>query len=120
MFNADAKTTNQQPTLYVVAPGPGLKGNRKGEMKMNAYKFAGYPSNSSVASGVTMLVSAWFLVAAGLILTDSSSAYTPRAAAVVAPVTHNDEPEYPAVTNVAIAPEARFTINVEARRSASL
>ena len=87
---------------------------------MNAYKFAAYPSNSSVASGVTFLVSAWFLIAAGLILTDSSPAPAPRAHAQTAPVTHAaDEAEYPAPGNVAIAPEARLTINVEARRSAT-
>jgi hypothetical protein len=120
MFHASAKTT-QQPKLYVVASGQGLKGNRKGEMKMNAYKFADYPSNSSVASGVTMLVSAWFLVAAGLILTDSSPAPAPRAQAHVAPVAQNDdEADYPAPTNVAIAREAHFTINVEASRSARI
>ena len=39
---------------------------------MNVYKFA----ESSVASGVTLLVSAWFLVAAGAILADPESAYT--------------------------------------------
>ncbi|MEP7070698.1 MAG: hypothetical protein ABI789_15725 [Usitatibacter sp.] len=87
---------------------------------MNAYKFAEYPSNASVASGVTFLVSAWFLVAAGLILTDSS-AYTPRVQPHVAPVAQNDdETAYPAPTHVAIAPEARFTINVEASRPANL
>ncbi len=86
---------------------------------MNAYKFAAYPSNSFVASGVTFLVSAWFLVAAGLILTDSS-AYAPRVQVTVAPMSEAAaEPEYPAATNVAIAPEARFTINVEAHRSAT-
>ena len=69
---------------------------------MKAYKFAAYPSNSSVASGVTMLVSLWFLVAAGAILTDAS----PIPAA--------------APTPVAIAPQAHFTITVEARRSANL
>ena len=86
---------------------------------MNAYKFAEYPSNASVASGVTFLVSAWFLVAAGLILTDSS-AYTPRVQAHVAPVAQNDDEAYPAPFDVAIAPQARFTINVQASRSANL
>ena len=118
MFQADAKPTNQTK-LYVVASGPGLKGIRKGEMKMNAYRFASYPSNSAVASGVTMLVSAWFLVAGGLILTDSAG--TPQAPVQAAPVTQSsEEAATPVITNVAIAPEAHFTINVEAHRSANL
>ena len=83
---------------------------------MNAYKFAAYPSNSHVASGVTFLVSAWFLIAAGLILTDSS-AYAPRAQVLVAPM--SEATAAPAATQVAIAPEAHFTINVEASRSAT-
>ena len=87
---------------------------------MNEYKFAEYPSNDAVASGVTMLVSAWFLVAAGLIITDSS-AYAPRVQVQVSPMTQNDdESAYPAPTNVAIAQQARLTINVEAHRSANL
>jgi hypothetical protein len=46
---------------------------------MNAYQFlARLPSNGSVASVVTLLVSAWFLVAAGAILTDPTSVYTQR------------------------------------------
>lgn len=82
---------------------------------MNAYKFANVPSNSSVDFGVTMLVSVWFLVAAGAILSDPSSTYTTRnqAQAVAAKV------ETAPATTVAIAPEARLTIKVEGRRSAS-
>ena len=34
------------------------------------YKFASLPSNSSVAALVTMVVSGWFLLAGGAILTD--------------------------------------------------
>ena len=34
------------------------------------YRFAAYPTHSSVAAGVTVLVSVWFLVAAGAILSD--------------------------------------------------
>ena len=46
---------------------------------MNAYQFlAKLPSNGSVASLVTLVVSAWFLVAAGAILTDPTSVYTQR------------------------------------------
>jgi hypothetical protein len=120
MFQADAKPT-QRTKLYVIASGRELKGNRKGETKMmNAYKFAAYPSNNAVASGVTILVSAWFLVAAGLIVTDAS-AYAPRVQVQVSPMSQNeDDNAYPVPTNVAIAPEARLTINVEAHRSATL
>ena len=79
---------------------------------MTEYRFAEYPSNSSVASGVTLLVSAWFLVAAGAILTDPVSPYTHRSAmqaAAPAPVA--------APTQVAaVTPDARFTITVEAKR----
>ena len=88
---------------------------------MNAYKFAEYPSNSSVASGVTMLVSVWFLIAAGAILTDSSPAYSQRNQATATPATrYAEEAAAPVVSTVAIAPEAHFTITVEARRSANL
>jgi hypothetical protein len=118
MFSAGTGTTHQ-PKLYVVPAGRELKGNRKGEMKMNAYKFAEYPSNASVASGVTLLVSAWFLVAAGAILTDSSTVYAPRVAPHVAPVAEAAEPGYPAA-NLAVAPDARFTVHVEASRAAVL
>ena len=45
---------------------------------MNAFRFADYPSNDLVAAGVTVLVSAWFLVAAGAILNDPASPYTQR------------------------------------------
>jgi hypothetical protein len=44
---------------------------RKGEKNMTApYRFAALPSNSSVAALVTLLVSGWFLLASGAILTD--------------------------------------------------
>ena len=122
MFQADAKTTNQ-PKLYVVTSGRGIKGNRKGEMKMNAYTFAAYPSNNSVAAGVTFLVSAWFLVAGGLILTDSSPVPAARAQAQAQAEQATRRVEAvadPALRNVAVAPDARFTITVEASRSAHL
>jgi hypothetical protein len=49
-------------------------------MTMNAYRFADLPNKPAVvASSVTLLVSAWFLVAAGAILTDPASPYTMRA-----------------------------------------
>ena len=85
---------------------------------MNPYKFTRYPSNSSVASGVTMLVSAWFLIAAGAILVDPSSAHTQPEQATAAPVTqYAEEAVAPVADTVAIAPEAHLTITVEAHRA---
>ena len=96
---------------------------------MNTYKFAAYPSNSLVASGVTMLVSVWFLVAAGAILADPHSVYTERAvpqaavAQVEAPAPEQAvaqaQARYVQVSarQSAISPEARLTITVEAKRT---
>ena len=85
------------------------------------YKFAEFKSESSVASGVTMLVSAWFLVAAGAILADPASPYTQRtvvkeAAAPSAVTTIADATAPRLIPVVATAPAARFTITVEAKR----
>jgi len=82
---------------------------------MNTYKFANLPSNSSVDFGVTALVSVWFLVAAGAILGDPPSPYGHRYQAQAAL-----QAKAAPATTVAIAPQARLTITVEARRSASL
>jgi len=82
---------------------------------MNTYRFAAYPSNSIIASGVTMLVSVWFLVAAGAILSDPPSPYTHRSEVpAVAPVqSAQAEMQSP------IAPQAHYTILVSAKRSAT-
>ena len=86
---------------------------------MNVYKFA----ESSVASGVTLLVSAWFLVAAGAILADPTSPYTERPvaqAAVEAPaasiVVAENQLAPRLIPAAAVAPDARFTITVQAKR----
>jgi hypothetical protein len=82
-------------------------GTAQGEKKMNSYRFARYPANSSVASGVTLLVSAWFLIASGAILAE--------------PTRHAQATQVAAApAKVAIAPEARLTITVEASRSSML
>ena len=79
---------------------------------MNAYRFAAYPSNSAVASGVTFLVSAWFLVAAGAILGDPASPYTqrvvpqPETVAMAAPVAQAKAP----------TPHVHYTVMVVAKR----
>ena len=86
---------------------------------LHQYKFAEFKSESSVASSVTVLVSAWFLVAAGAILADPASPYTQRpveqaAAQVVTTVAEAPAPKL--VPVVAAGPDARFTITVEAKR----
>ena len=89
---------------------------------LNEYRFAEYPSNSSVASGVTSVVSLWFLVAAGAILSDPPSIYTQRvvqaaqAPALAVPVETASLAGSGYMPAVAVAPAARFTITVEARR----
>ena len=73
---------------------------------------------STVAAFVTMLVCAWFLVAAGAILADPASPYTTRTVHVHAfpPVEVVAGSAPGALLPVAIAPEAHLTITVEARR----
>ena len=87
---------------------------------MNAYKFAAYPSNSSVASAVTLLVSAWFLVASGAILADASSPNARADHAQAGQATRYAQARDAAPATAGIAPQARLTITVEARRSANL
>ena len=90
-------------------------------MDMNQYRFPEYSTSSSVASGVTMLVSTWFLVAAGAILTDPASPYTQRPIVTVENTANfavAQETQSPRAQPVAmvVSPDARFTITVEARR----
>lgn len=90
---------------------------------MNNYKFAEYPSHSSVAAGVTVLVSVWFLVAAGAILSDPSSPYTTRSkdARATAPV-KAAQAQAPKVFETmyvtARTPQVYDTIEVSAKRPA--
>jgi hypothetical protein len=117
----DAFATRQRTRLYVIGGGRhGSPGIAPGETKMNEYKFTQYPSNSFVASGITMLVSVWFLVAAGAILSDPVSPYIQRALAQAAPLVHTADASASAGSPAAIAPEAHLTITVEAHRSANL
>src|SRR5258706_5024546 len=83
----------------------------QGDKIMNtAYRFAELPSNSSVASSVTLLVSAWFLVASGAILADPASPYTQRA-----------QPQTVPAPQFARAADARLaTITVEGQRTADV
>ena len=71
------------------------------------YKFAPVPSNSSVAGLVTMLVSVWFLMAAAAIFAD------PTAGRVNGETLAEGTPT---PTEVAVAPDARFKVTVEAPR----
>jgi hypothetical protein len=80
---------------------------------MNALRLAAYPANATVADGVTLLVSTWFLVAGAAILSDPSSVYTQRAVAKAPAAVQVAEIAQPAT--LAIAPDARLSI-VEARR----
>ena len=110
MFQTETRTT---PKLQLVAGGKErrerqLKGANAMNTNMNEYRFAEYPSNSSVASGVTLLVSAWFLVAAGAIIADPVSPYTQRPVAQAAA-------SAPSLV-AAAAPATYFTITVEAKR----
>lgn len=75
----------------------------------STYRFANLPSPSSVAAGVTVLACAWFLVAAGT-LVSSAGFDSPREAAQVA------RPAQAA----GIVPEARLKIVVTASRFAAL
>jgi len=79
---------------------------------MSTYKFAPVPDNASIAAAVTTLVCAWFLVAAGTILTDPNPGYTQR----LASAEPKNVASAPVHDKLAIAPEARLTIHVVAQR----
>jgi len=90
---------------------------------MNEYRFPEYPSSKSVANGVTVLVSCWFLVAAGAILGDPASPYTRAQHPVItientANMAAAEQIQSPRVRPVAmvVSPNARFSIRVEAKR----
>ena len=73
---------------------------------MTAYTFAPLPSNSSVATLVTFVVSAWFLVACAAMYTGESKG----------PASESLQASAPAAQHTRVAPEARFTITVVAKR----
>ena len=119
MFQAQTRPAKQ---LQVIQGGKEhhrtLKGVSTMKTNMTEYRFAEYPSNSSVASGVTLLVSAWFLVAAGAILADPSAPTARQdlraqtATVTVAQLT----PAPRLVSAMAGDPDTHFTITVEAKR----
>ena len=77
--------------------------DRKGSSDMNTYRNESLPSSAAVSSFVTVLVSAWFVLAAGAILTDQHSEGTLEMAKT--PSSHAQ-----------VTPDAHFSIVVEARR----
>ncbi|HLX23798.1 MAG TPA: hypothetical protein VKR38_10660 [Usitatibacter sp.] len=85
---------------------------------MNNYTFPTFPSSASVASGVTVLTSVWFLVAGAAILSDPSSPYTTRKEFVASEPVKTAHVEVN-LRRVAVAPQALGTIYVSARRSAT-
>jgi hypothetical protein len=121
MFSDATAPHRQRTRLHVIHGGrQGSSRIAQGETKMNGYRFTQYPSNASVASGVTMLVSVWFLVAAGAILAEPASPHTQRKQAQAPVLQRTADASVSARAPVAIAPEAHLTILVEARRSANL
>jgi hypothetical protein len=83
---------------------------------MNAYQPAETSSHSAVAAVVTTLVSAWFLVAGATMVASPTDTQVARGASVT--VTEGAVlPAPQPLPAVAVAPEARLTIVVEARRA---
>lgn len=82
---------------------------------MTTYAFDEFPSSSSVAAGVTLLASAWFLVAGATMIGSPTDTQIARASSVsVKPLGVMPSPQPP---SMAIAPEARLTIVVSAHRA---
>ncbi len=79
---------------------------------MSAYRFAELPSNESVATLMTFLVSAWFLVAAGAMLVEPSVDQQARAL-------HAKTPVVTVRTLSTAEPDAHFTIQVVAKRGSA-
>ena len=75
----------------------------KGSNEMNTYRNESLPSSAAISSFVTVLVSAWFVLAAGAILTDQHSEGTLDMAKTPTSQAH-------------VTPDAHFSIVVEARR----
>jgi hypothetical protein len=89
--------------------------NKQGSRTMNRYEFAELPSTSSVAATVTLLVSGWFFLAAAAMVASPTDAQVARASSVSVKPLGVMTPSTP--ESLAIAPEARLTIVVTARRA---
>src|SRR5258706_6273041 len=107
MFDA---ASSRRHLLVVVGDGRRTQPRSQGDKSMTAYRFAELPSNSSVASFVTLLVSGWFLVASGAILADPASPYTQRAQSQTVPA-----PQFARAADARLA-----TITVEGHRTADV
>ena len=82
---------------------------------MTRNEFTGFSSTSSVVSTVTLLVSGWFFLAAATVVASPTDAQVARASSVsVKPLGVMPSPQ---PQTMAIAPEARLTIQVHARRA---
>jgi hypothetical protein len=81
---------------------------------MSTYRFANVPSNDSVATVVTLAVSAWLTLAAGTILADggAAAADVPQRAVLM----EEAVPASPTPLPVAAAPQVHEKIVVEAQR----
>ena len=79
---------------------------------MNTYKFDELPSSETVASVTTFVISAWFLVAAGVMLREPTVDEQQRALAAKTPVVTVRE-----IT--AYAEQPRVTIEVVAKRESA-
>jgi hypothetical protein len=86
------------------------------EKEMSTFRFADVPSNDSVASLVTFLVSAWFLAAGGAMLAEPSVDSQARAIQAKTPTVTVRQIS----VSEAVQPDARFTINVVAQRLAKV
>lgn len=79
---------------------------------MSHYRFAELPSNESVASLMSFVVSAWFLAAAGAMLAEPSVGEQARVQHAKTPVVTVRALS----TSEAVEPDARFSIQVVAKR----
>ena len=78
-------------------------------------EFTGFSNTSAVVSTVTLLVSGWLFLAAATVVASPTDAQVARASSVsVKPLGVMPSPQ---PQTVAIAPEARLTILVHARRA---
>jgi hypothetical protein len=81
---------------------------------MQPYRIVEAPSHAAIAATVTTLVSAWFLVAAAtMVASPTDTQVASHSSVTVTPGAVLPEPPAP----TAAAPDAHFTIVVEARRA---
>jgi hypothetical protein len=90
--------------------------NTEGSKAMTRDEFSGFSDISTVAGTVTLLVSGWLFLAAATVVASPTDAQVARASSVsVKTLGVMPTPQPP--QSVAIAPEARLTIVVHARRA---